>query len=372
MFLHKLLLHDFRLFSQKIIEFEQQVSLIVAPNAGGKSTVLEAIGLLSHGSSFRAGKVEEMIAFGKEIAQLKAKLVSSKKSIANPNKKDEIDEVQLAVLLTRGAVNGRRTQKVHFSVNDNKRRKKDFIGNLISVVFRPEDMRLIEGSPSRRREYFDLALVQINKEYQAALTQYHKYLQRRNRLLSQVKDQEQSRSALTYWNLGLIKHGEFLQKIRKSFVEFVNSQVKSPLEFQIEYLPSIISEDRINSYLEKEIAAGFTLVGPHKDDFEVMFVDESLGKAVDKPVSLNSYGSRGQKRMGVLWLKKAELLFLKKQSGELLLLLLDDILSELDEENRLLALGLVEDGQTIITTADPDLISEVKTHFSSVQLIDLS
>ncbi len=370
MFLHKLLLKDFRLFSQKIIEFDQPIAVIVAPNAGGKSTILEAISLLSSGSSFRASKVEEMVAFEKEISQIKAKILSTEKSSINTEELGGLDETQLSVLLTKGVVNDKRTSKLHFSVNDNKRRKKDFIGNLLSVVFRPEDMRLIEGSPSRRRDYLNSALIQIDRGYQLALAAYRKHLQRRNRLLHQVKEQQQPKSALTYWNMGLIKHGELIQKKRKKFVEFVNTRVESSLDFQIENHPSLISENRVSQYLEREIAAGFSLIGPHKDDFEVMFIDKTLNEVANEPISLDSYGSRGQKRMGVLWLKKAELLFLKNKSNETPLLLLDDILSELDEHNRATALKLVEDGQTIITTADPDLVKEIKTHFSKIQVIN--
>lgn len=371
MFLHKLLLKDFRLFSQEIFEFDNQVAIIVAPNAGGKSTIIESINLLASGKSFRAGKIEEMVSLEAEIAQIKAKVFPDQSFLNHDEELGGIDEMELAIILTRGVVNGKRTQKQHFSVNDNKRRKKDFVGNLLAVVFRPEDMRLIEGSPSRRRDYFDSALVQVNKDYQVSLSQYEKILRQRNKLLFQIREGSQSRSALTYWNMSLIKHGEVVQEMRKKLAEYINVAVESSLAFRFKYLPSIISEKRLMERIETEIAAGFSLIGPHKDDFEVQFILKKGGSNDEEYRSLDSYGSRGQKRMGVLWLKKAELAYLKQESESLPILLLDDILSELDETNRERVLEMVNGEQIIITTADQDLVSEIKSQFQSAQIISL-
>lgn len=385
MFLHKVLFQDFRLFSQKIIEFEQQVCVIIAPNAGGKTTILEGIKLLSSGQSFRADKVEEMIAFDAQIAQVKAKIHSQlsdadepqissggdESSADNGSSLGGLDELQLGVLLTRGEINGKRTKKSHYSVNDNKRRKKDFIGNLLVVAFRPEDMRLIEGSPSRRRDYLDNSLLLVDREYQSSLKQYEKTLRRRNKLLSAIQEGEQSPSTLTYWNMSLVKHGEQLQEKRREFVQYTNASVDSPLDFRLNYEPSIITQERLEQRQRSEIGAGFTLIGPHKDDFSVQ-INLETSTSESGYVSLDAYGSRGQKRMGVLWLKKAELSFLKYRKKELPVLLLDDILSELDEENRKRVLELVDGEQIIITTTDLDLLDEIKNHFSAVQTLKLS
>jgi DNA replication and repair protein RecF len=371
MFLHKLLLQDFRLFSQQILEFQDQTSLIIAPNAGGKSSILEAIYLLASGQSFRADKVEEMISFQADVAQVKAKIYSQQpKNTAENDLLSGLDELQLAVLLTRGQVNGKRTKKQHYSVNDNKRLKKDFVGNLLAVVFRPEDMRLIEGSPSRRRDYLNSSLLLVDREYQSALRQYEQILRRRNKILSSIQEGTQSPQALTYWDMGLIKHGEKLQEKRRELSEFINSIVEAPLKFRFEYQPSTITRDKLEARRRSEIGAGFTLIGPHKDDFEVQIKLGARGTGKNF-VSLDAYGSRGQKRMGVLWLKKAELAFLKHKTNKSPLLLLDDILSELDDENRLRVLQLVDGEQTIITTADEDLVQEIQDQFSSLQIIKL-
>lgn len=380
MFLYKLLLQDFRLFSQQLVEFKQQVSLIVAPNAAGKTAVLEAIYLLASGQSYRAGKVEEMVGFAQELARVKAKVYPDVSSIEQSDQLGALDELQLEVIINRGKVNGRRTQKLLYSINENKRRKRDFVGKLLAVVFRPEDMRLIEGSPGRRREYLNSALLQTSREYGSTLTQYEKTLRRRNKLLSQIRDGEQKISTLTYWNMSLVKHGEQLQAERRELIEFINTQVDAPLPMQLRYLPSVMTQERLASHERAELAAGFTLIGPHKDDFEVLgdvISPETASsanlskKTMSELVSLDAFGSRGQKRMGVLWLKKAELTYLKHRTQQLPLLLLDDILSELDEANRGRVLKLVDGEQIIITTTDEDLVKEVKEQFSRVQVIRL-
>lgn len=369
MFVHKLHLKNFRLFQDELFEFKQQAALLLGPNTAGKSSVIEAIHLLSTGKSFRAAKVEEMISFQQDLGRVEGKILPTWESLEA--KMGGLDELQLAILLTRGEVNGKRTRKQLFRVNDNKRRKKDFVGKLLTVTFRPEDMRLIEGSPGRRRDFLDLPLQLTDQYYDQALTQYFKALRRRNKLLSLIKEGEQSASVLTYWDMSLVKHGEKLQKKRRKLIDFINSRVEAPFEMQINYLPSLISRQRIDSHRSAAIGAGFTLIGPHKDDFEV---ELKLGGPDSKEKSyhsLDAYGSRAQKRMGVLWLKKAELIYLKAQTKQQPVLLLDDILSELDQHNRTLVLDLIDGEQTIITTASSDLIDEVKTKFGKLEVIDL-
>ncbi len=387
MYLKSLWLQHFRVFPQKTLQFKSQVSVIVAPNATGKSTVLEAIYLLATVKSSRAQRIEEMISFGQELAYVKAKVTTDL-----PNSDSEsmggLDELQLGLLLNRGEVAGRRTHKLHFSINENKRLRADFLGNFLAVSFGPEDMRLIEGSPSRRRAYLDNVLVQVDREYDLALKQYEQTLRRRNKLLSQIKDGEQSSRSLTFWDMSLIKHGELIQLKRRQLTEFMNAEDTQSLQFQIKYLPSVITQSRLASHHSAEIATGFTLIGPHKDDFEVLFEWSEIGQKKSfnpssapnalelTPTSLtalNEYGSRGQKRLGVLWLKKSELLFLSARTGVKPVLLLDDIFSELDQENQRKVMQLINQEQVIITTTDRQSIQDLLSSFSGkIELISLS
>ena len=385
MFVSRLHLKDFRLFADQLFEFNQQLTVLYGPNAAGKSSVVEALALLSSGKSFRAGKVEEMIAFQADLARVSLKANSSLAAIkASPAETDlaGLDELSLSILLTRGVVNGKRTHRQLYNVNDNRRRKKDFVGQLLTVVFRPEDMRLIEGSPGRRRDFLNTPLQLTSRNYGHHLSQYEKALRRRNKLLSLIKDGEQSASVLTYWDLSLIKHGEKIQQHRRDLTEFINAQVESPLPMRITYRPSLISQSALDSHKRAAIATGFTLIGPHKDDFLILIDANAKEGAADGRAtsqirstnfqSLDAFGSRGQKRLGVLWLKKAELMYLKQQTQQQPVLLLDDILSELDKENRQRVLELIKEEQTIITTAYPALIKEVRAKFTKVDVQDLT
>jgi DNA replication and repair protein RecF len=183
--------------------------------------------------------------------------------ILQNNKQDSLEKLKLEVMLTRGMVADKKSQYRLFSVNDVRRRRADFLKNLSVVVFRPEDLRLVEGSPYRRRLFLDQTLSMLDWEYQRSLQQYEQTLKRRNLLLQKVRDGEEAVSILSFWNLNLVKHGEFLQRERSNFIDFIR-EVIFPFELNIKYLPSIINLQHLQKYLNKEIAAGHTLIGPHK------------------------------------------------------------------------------------------------------------
>ncbi|HEX7018230.1 MAG TPA: DNA replication and repair protein RecF [Patescibacteria group bacterium] len=363
--IQSLALQHFRIYSSKTFTFSQPTTVIVGPNAIGKTSILEAISLLSTGHSFRADRVEEMIAFEQELGRIKSK-VRSVKSIAGDDPPDQ-EEVTLEVLLTRGEVQGKRTLKTLYSVNDVRRRKKDFLGHFYTVLFRPEDMRLVEGSPSRRRRFLDVPLSILDHEYAHSLTAYEQTLKRRNKLLELVREQLSPETALTYWNMSLIKHGQKLQQSRQAFLHSFNS-VEFPLSFSVEYQPSLISEDRIKQYQKKEVVIGHTLIGPHKDDFIVKL---KVGKHTAESTDVAIYGSRGQQRMAVLWLKIGELAYVESTTGTKVTLLLDDILSELDQESRQRVMTLLGERQTIITTTEPRVVEEIESVSSQLDIIAL-
>lgn len=338
-----------------------KTTVFVGANGIGKTSIAEAVNLLSIGGSFRAKKIEEMVGIGEELARVKGKIELDDESDDRKN-----EELELEAILTRGKVQGKRTQYRLFSVNGVRRRKKDFVGKFLSVVFRPEDLRLIEGSPSRRRNFINDALSQVDGQYRISLSTYDQALKRRNRLLQKVREKEQPRSVLTYWNLTLVKHGEILQKKRQEITSFLQ-RVEFPFSLDLHYEQSIISTERQAEYLDKEIIVGHTLIGPHKDDFIVKFPQSYFEKIEtdsldqkERSLSLAHYGSRGQQRLGVLWLKIGELEFLNKKTGQLPVLLLDDIFSELDEKSRGMVLALLGKHQVIITTADKDLVIELE------------
>lgn len=374
MFVRKILLDKFRLHSSLLLEFTKKTTVIVGLNASGKTSVIEALHLLATGNSFRAEKIQEMVSFGSELGRVKGIIEiegSDFDALIEPEKVDDKEVYELEVLLTRGIVQGKKTPFRLFSVNDVRRQKGKATGILKVVSFRPEDMRLVEGSPSRRREFIDMPLCLLYPEYEAALTTYENTVKRRNKLLEAVRDREQPRSVLQYWNLGVIKHGEIVQQFRRKFIgSFMG--IYFPYDFAIEYQPSIISQERQDEYIEREILSGHCLVGPHKDDFRVTMPQS--GSTTQERVDVAVYGSRGQQRLAVLWLKTCELEYITSETHEYPVLLLDDILSELDEDSRGLVTELLGKTQAIITTIDQSGVAIVKAKVGddAVQVVDFT
>lgn len=348
--LKTLSLENFRIFVYKKIDFDFPLTLLIAKNGTGKTSILEAIVLGSLAKSFRAGRIEEMIKFEADYSRVVLDLAG-------------LDEVKLEIMITPGQIQGRRTAKQLYRVNDLKRSKRKFLGYFYSVIFRPEDMKLIEGSPSRRRVFLDNIFVQFDPDYARALTTYEQALKRRNKLLFKIREGEADEQVLTYWNLTMLKHGKVLQEKRQVFFEF-SKGVDFPVDFIGEYQPSVINQASLAKHQQRAIAAGHSLIGPQKDDFIVRFVQlENRDVAV--------FGSRGQQRMTVLWLKICALHFLEKHTGAKPILLLDDIFSELDADSRELILPLFKKYQTIITSTDEQvgkMLSEQKIEFKKVGL----
>ncbi len=360
MLIKSLALQNFRNFALQSFNFKK-TNLIFGVNGIGKTSIVEAIYLLASADSFRAGKVEEMIRLETELGRVQG-LIDVEDSLKNQS-----EEMKLEIMLTRGVVQGKRTQYRLFAINDVRRRKKDFLAFFKAVVFRPEDLRLVEGSPSRRRAFLDNALSMVSTDYAATLLKYEQTLKRRNRLLQKVNEGSEGREALHFWNINLVRYGEFLQIKRASLIDFIR-EVVFPFELNIAYLPSLISEKLLAEHLEKEIFLGHSLIGPHKDDFLLKF--SQTEKGIDD-LSLLAYGSRGQQRLGVLWLKIAELQFLTDKIGYQPVLLLDDILSELDIYSKEMVLNLLSNYQTILTTADADVLADLKKNLADLNLIVL-
>ncbi len=375
--LDSLNLINFRGYSSFQTSFSPDVTVIVGANGSGKTALIEAIYLICNGDSFRAQKIEDMISLGQELARVEGTLIDP----ADKASSDQSEKTSLEVMLTRGQVQGKSTAKRLFSINSVRRTKNAARSLLHAVVFRPEDMRLVEGSPARRRDWLDSCLAGLFADYHNSLSVYQRALLTRNKLLWQIREGEQPRTALAYYTLQLIKHGQILQDKRQEFFQFFASVV-FPVAFHVSYLPSVISQDRMDQYAQKEIAAGHTLIGPHKDDFLITLPPELLrlptkshaslrGQADDPTLDLAVYGSRGQQRLGVLWLKLCELAYVEARSGQKVLLLLDDILSELDTHARGLILGLMQSRQTILTTASHGLAERVEGSFKKVKKVKL-
>ncbi len=339
--IQKIKLTDFRNFKEKLIEFSPKVTLIIGPNASGKTNILEAINLVASGKSFRAKIEEEMISENAEIARVKAKT-------------EEI----LEVVLTRGEMNlGREAHlspKKHLVrkkllVNGVNKRLIDFAGRFKTVIFGPWDLGLVTQSPSLRRSFLDAVLSQSDREYRRSNLSYEKGLRQRNRLLYRIREEGLSRSQLIFWDQLLIKNGDFISRKREEFINFVNQEPNfDNCRFTLVYDKSAISHSRLEQYAAEEVAAATTLVGPHRDDIQFKIQNSKFKIERD----LSRFGSRGEQRMAVLWLKLRELEYIERQTGYKPTLLLDDIFSELDKAHREVVMKVIKHHQTVITTTE--------------------
>lgn len=353
MLINRLNLENFRNYNKKEFEFSPETTIIVGPNAAGKSNLMEAIFLLAFGSSPRADLDREMI---RSVISDKGEVISEEPGSGRMafvrGQIHGSDPKYLEVVLTE---TGKK-----FRVNGVARRKQDFTPHLHAVLFSPEDLNLVTGSPDLRRRFLDFALSSVDSVYDRAATAYDQVRKRRNRLLEQIHQEGGSLPAagreneLGFWDAKLLEHGVLLQDKHKEFFNELNSQLATR-NLLLEYHPSGLTAERLLEFRPREIAAETSLIGPHRDDFGFLVHGSEF---VDGDKDLAAYGSRGEQRKAVLALKKAELEFVERKIGSRPVLLLDDIFSELDPENRAGVFDLISDGQTIITTTDLYYIPE--------------
>jgi DNA replication and repair protein RecF len=255
-------------------------------------------------------------------------------------------KLTLAILSKQNDLGERASTR--YQRNGVKKRKSDVVGVLKSVTFRPEDLELVTGSPAYKRHFLDEVLVQVNPKYDTALREYEQALKHRNKLILSLREGLAVRRDFIFWDELLIKHGDVLTRERANFVSFLNEGVAFPLKARAVYEQSLMTEERLHKYAVAEVAAGKTLVGPHKDTF-VVEVDLNRDGVLH---NASLYGSRGQQRLAVLWLKVAQLLFIERETLVQPVLLLDDIFSELDDANREIIFPLFSTHQTIMTSAE--------------------
>ncbi|MEX0887787.1 MAG: DNA replication and repair protein RecF [Patescibacteria group bacterium] len=360
MLIKKLLLDNFRSYAKKSFEFSPGTTLVVGANTSGKSNLLEAIFLLAFGKSPRADLDREMVKT--EVGESENPIIrdSGNRMAFVRATVSGSDDRDLEVVLTE---TGKR-----FRVNGVGRRLSDFSQHFHVVLFSPEDLNLVTGTPDLRRRFMDFALGSVDQAYARHLSEYDKVRRRRNRILSEMNKNTHFPPVnlegwgLEFWDAKLLEHGVLLQDKRNEFFDEINQQL-AVSSLQLAYLPSGLTAERLLEMRPREIAAETSLIGPHRDDFTFLSIVNSrqlTEVTVNRELltvngrDLAAYGSRGEQRRAVLALKEAELRFVEKRIENRPVLLLDDIFSELDEENRQRVFDLIGDGQTIITTTDLD------------------
>jgi len=380
MYLQRLRLTNFRNYESLDLTLRPGLSILQGRNAQGKSNLLEGIALLATSRSFRAGGERETVRWGApgHFARVDAQLARR----AGPLSVEIViaDPKPLPPGATRRSEDGGVFQpppalRKRVKINGAPRRAMDLLGQVNVVLFAPPDLDLVIGTPQYRRHYLDVTLCQVSHRYCHALGQFQKVQAQRAALLRRIREHEEDPRSLAFWDEQFATLAGTLMLERARLVERVDvgargfyAQLSGGAEdVQVVYRPSFVGaltattqEEMTKAFRaelaalrKREIQAGVNLLGPHRDD--LAFLSQHMDLAV--------YGSRGQQRSAALAVKLAELHFLQEETGEQPILLLDDVLSELDEQRRSYLLGMVRGlEQVLLTTTDssflpPDLIS---------------
>ncbi len=350
MFLRSLSLQNFRNYDKSDFNFTKDIAVVIGPNTAGKTNLAESIFYLSTGRGSKAEKDADLIRFGENTARISGVLA---------------DKTELSVVVSRENSDERETIRKKYLVNGVSKRRADFAGNLVCVLFSPEDLDIIIGGPNLRRRSLDNLLEQVDRDYRNATIAYTKALRQRNALLDRVKEEGvRNEKIFEYWDSLLIDNAAVITKKREEFVRFINDFSKEIFDFIIFYDKSIVSSARLLQYRQAEVGAGVTLVGPHRDDLSFSMFNNARQTTHD----IKSFGSRGQQRLTILQMKIIELSFIEKIIGQKPILILDDIFSELDAGHIKLVLQMIErqpaspgertsrGGQSIVTTTHKEFV----------------
>lgn len=328
---------NYRNLEETTVELNKGINIIYGNNGMGKTNFLETIFLCSTGRSHRTHKISSLINFEKDSAGIVLY-------------KDN------GIYLDKISINLKKNEKKGIAINGIPLKKvSGLFGVLKTVIFSPEDMGLINDGPNARRRFMDMEICQLSRVYCYNLEQYFKVLRQRNNLLKEggknIKD------TLFVWNTQLVEYGRKIIYMREKFIKKILPFCKSIYlditggkeVLEIVYKPESTLkefESRLNKSIERDIFYKTTHNGPHKDDiiFKINGNDARL------------YGSQGQKKSAVLALKLSEINVIKEETGEMPVLLLDDILSELDSTRQRFILKNVSNMQVILTCTGIDEI----------------
>lgn len=333
MFLQTLNLKNFRNYTEANVECDPRLNIIYGKNAQGKSNLLEAINYLTTASSQRVNSDSELVMWGAKNFRLEGLIQKA------------TGPLHLTITFAEKktiTLNGQQVSKIG-----------ELLGKVNTVLFAPEDLNIVKGGPQERRRFLDDLLVQLSPQYHYFLLQYSKVLFQRNNLLKMLRDGNKVNDQLEVWDEQLVQLGSRVMAKRLEIIGKLN-----PLSAAIHYSLSGRKEqidlkycsnaypnfsEKLFKARKEEIRRGITLIGPHRDDIDITF----------DGISLRVYGSQGQQRTASLSLKLGQLELLRQETGEEPILLLDDVLSELDQErSNLLLKQVVPKVQTFLTTTD--------------------
>ncbi len=348
---NRIVLRNFRNYSHLDIDFRSNINIFIGENAQGKTNILEAIYLGSVGKSHRTSDDDDLVGW-------------------------DFPDAAVDVFFTRQGVDNKigfrlvKKQKKEVLMNEFPIKPREVLGSLNTVLFSPEDLWLIKGAPALRRRFLDMEISQAVPAYYRHLLQYNRILNQRNNLLKKIRERKAAPELLETWDDQLAKTAAVLfnkrieslkkmgmlanlmhRRLTASKENLTTVYHQAGADEAAEVLTSEWFRKKFSLLREEDIGSGSTSVGPHRDDI-ILKVN---GK------DLRNFGSQGQQRTGILALKLAELEFLKSETGEYPVLLLDDVMSELDAQRREQLLLFIRDKiQTVITATEASLFPTVK------------
>lgn len=347
---------NFRNYFSLNLDIEKDINVFFGKNAQGKTNILESIFYGALGLSYRTSQEENLITFNNNQMMV---------YIEFTNNQDNHN-----VRIKKYFDNQRMVKEIN--LDGKKISLKDYYGFLNVVIFSPEDLQFVKGEPALRRRFLDMQISQTNKKYLETLTQYNKVLKQRNSLLKQIREKETPENVLDTWDEKYIQLATEIYLLRqpaiKKLQEIANKiyqNISSGETLQINYILKDIREkiidnvenysqflaEKISAYRNIDIIRGVTSIGPHHDDL-LLAVNEKL---------LKDFGSQGQQRTVALALKLSQLEYIRQEINEYPILLLDDVMSELDESRRNQLLQFIDKKvQTFITVNDRELIPDLQ------------
>lgn len=344
MYIETLALTNYRNYEELSVEFENKVNVILGENAQGKTNVMESIYVLAMAKSHRTSNDKDLILWDKDYAKIEGRVQKHHSSLP------------LQLIISK---KGKKAKCNHIE----QQKLSQYVGNLNVVMFAPEDLNLVKGSPQVRRRFIDMEIGQISSVYLHEMSQYQRLLQQRNHYLKMLQIKKQTDQTmleiLTDQFIQIAvkivrKRFDFLQLL-EDWAKPIHHSISRGLEsLEIHYKPSVevledqdlskmvaSFEERFGKVREREIERGTTLFGPHRDDL--------LFSVNDRDVQ--TFGSQGQQRTTALSVKLAEIELIDSEIGEYPILLLDDVLSELDDYRQSHLLNTIQGKvQTFVTT----------------------
>ncbi len=334
MWITSIKLYNFRNYDCEEINLHDNINVFFGENAQGKTNIIESIYLGSIGKSFRTNNEKELIKFDKEKAIIE---INFKKSDREGKIKIEIGNKKNIYL------NGIKLKKL-----------SELLGNINMVIFTPDDIDILKGGPQNRRKFLDIMISQLRPNYMYLLTLYKKTLEQRNNYLKQINFEKKQENMLDIWDEKLVEYGTKIYEYRKEFIEKIQNKIKNihynitqnRENIEIKYFSDASTRqnfiNELKSKRKLDIIKGYTTKGVHHDDFFIYLNNKQV----------NIYGSQGQHRTAMLSLKLSELQVVYDEIGEYPILLLDDFMSELDENRKQNFLKNIQNIQVIITCTD--------------------